>query len=173
MWEEYEITYNHAMKLRDENLTDLAYMKRQIQELKNEIRKLGTVNVNAIEDFKNISERYAFLKNQHDDLVEAEQTLMQIIDELDAAMRKQFAEQVFKNKRRVQHSVPTVVGGGKGTLELMEDEDILEAGIRIIAQPTREKTSKYDAAFRRRKSVDGNFFIICDPEFKTVAVLSS
>ena len=52
--------------------TDLAYMKRQIQELKNEIRKLGTVNVNAIEDFKNISERYAFLKNQHDDLVEAE-----------------------------------------------------------------------------------------------------
>ena len=63
MWEEYEITYNHAMKLRDENLTDLAYMKRQIQELKNEIRKLGTVNVNAIEDFKNISERYAFLKN--------------------------------------------------------------------------------------------------------------
>ena len=51
MWEEYEITYNHAMKLRDENLTDLAYMKRQIQELKNEIRKLGTVNVNAIEDF--------------------------------------------------------------------------------------------------------------------------
>ena len=92
MWEEYEITYNHAMKLRDENLTDLAYMKRQIQELKNEIRKLGTVNVNAIEDFKNISERYSFLKNQHDDLVEAEQTLMQIIDELDAAMRKQFAE---------------------------------------------------------------------------------
>ena len=52
MWEEYEITYNHAMKLRDENLTDLAYMKRQIQELKNEIRKLGTVNVNAIEDLK-------------------------------------------------------------------------------------------------------------------------
>ena len=116
MWEEYEITYNHAMKLRDENLTDLAYMKRQIQELKNEIRKLGTVNVNAIEDFKNISERYAFLKNQHDDLVEAEQTLMQIIDELDAAMRKQFAEQFLKIK-----------------------EDILEAGSRIIAQPPGKK----------------------------------
>ena len=62
MWEEYELTYNHAMELRDKNLTDLAYMKRQIQTLKNEIRKLGTVNVNAIEDFKNVSERYEFLK---------------------------------------------------------------------------------------------------------------
>ena len=139
MWEEYEITYNHAMKLRDENLTDLAYMKRQIQELKNEIRKLGTVNVNAIEDFKNISERYAFLKNQHDDLVEAEQTLMQIIDELDAAMRKQFAEQFLKIKEEFNTVFRQLFGGGKGTLELMEDEDILEAGIRIIAQPPGKK----------------------------------
>ena len=93
MWEEYEITYNHAMELRNPNLTDLAYMKRQIQTLKNEIRQLGTVNVNAIEDYKNVSERYEFLKGQHDDLVEAEATLVQIIDELDAAMRKQFSEQ--------------------------------------------------------------------------------
>ena len=52
MWEEYELTYNHAMELRNEKLTDLAEMKRQIQVLKNEIRKLGTVNVNAIEDYK-------------------------------------------------------------------------------------------------------------------------
>ena len=72
MWEEYELTYNRAMELRDPNLTDLAFMKRQIQTLRNEIRKLGTVNVNAIEDFKNVSERYTFLKGQHDDLVEAD-----------------------------------------------------------------------------------------------------
>ena len=54
-------------------------------------------------------------------------------------------------------------------MELMEDEDILEVGIRDKLQPPG-KNSKYDAIFRRRKSVDGNFFIICDPEFKTVAV---
>ena len=72
MWEEYELTYNRAMELRDPNLTDLAFMKRQIQTLKTDIRKLGTVNVNAIEDFKNVSERYTFLKGQHDDLVEAD-----------------------------------------------------------------------------------------------------
>ena len=139
MWEEYELTYNHAMELRDENLTDLSYMKRQIQNLKNEIRKLGTVNVNAIEDFKNISERYEFLKGQHDDLVEAEATLVQIIDELDVAMRKQFTEQFGRIAEEFNSVFKQLFGGGKGTLELMEDEDILEAGIRIIAQPPGKK----------------------------------
>lgn len=101
-----------------------------------------------------------------------EQTLMQIIDELDAAMRKQFAEQFLKIKEEFNTVFRQLFGGGKGTLELMEDEDILEA--ESVSLPSRQgKTSKYDAAFRRRKSVDGNFFIICDPEFKTVAVLSS
>lgn len=139
MWEEYELTYNHAMELRDENLTDLSYMKRQIQNLKNEIRTLGTVNVNAIEDFKNISERYEFLKGQHDDLVEAEATLVQIIDELDVAMRKQFTEQFGRIAEEFNSVFKQLFGGGKGTLELMEDEDILEAGIRIIAQPPGKK----------------------------------
>ena len=139
MWEEYELTYNHAMELRDKNLTDLAFMKRQIQTLKNDIRKLGTVNVNAIEDFKNVSERYEFLKGQHDDLVEAEATLVKIIEELDAAMRKQFAEQFARIAEEFNSVFKQLFGGGKGTLELMEDEDILEAGIRIIAQPPGKK----------------------------------
>ena len=139
MWEEYELTFNHAMELRNPNLTDLAFMKRQIQALKSEIRKLGTVNVNAIEDFKNVSERYTFLKGQHDDLVEAEASLVQIIAELDEAMRKQFSEQFARIAKEFNDVFRQLFGGGKGTLELMEDEDILEAGIRIIAQPPGKK----------------------------------
>ncbi len=139
MWEEYELTYNRAMELRDKNLTDLAFMRRQIQTLKSDIKKLGTVNVNAIEDYKSVSERYEFLKNQHDDLVEAEATLVQIIDELDAAMRKQFSEQFDRIAEEFNIVFRQLFGGGKGTLELMEDEDILEAGIRIIAQPPGKK----------------------------------
>ena len=139
MWEEYEITFNRAMELRDVNLTDLAYMKKQIQALKSEIRGLGNVNVNAIEDYKNVSERYGFLKNQHDDLVEAEATLVQIIAELDEAMRKQFAEQFKRIADEFNIVFRELFGGGKGTLELMEDEDILEAGVRIIAQPPGKK----------------------------------
>lgn len=139
MWQEYELTYNRAMELRDKNLTDLAYMKRQIQTLRGDIRKLGPVNVNAIEDYKNVSERYEFLKGQHDDLIEAEEALVKIIDELDAAMRRQFTEQFRKISEEFDQVFRELFGGGKGTLELMEDEDILEAGIRIIAQPPGKK----------------------------------
>lgn len=139
MWEEYELTYGHAMELRNENLTDLAYMKRQIQTLKGDIKKLGDVNVNAIEEYKNVSERYEFLKGQHDDLVEAEVTLLKIIDELDKAMRKQFQEQFSLISSQFDSVFRQLFGGGKGTLELLEDEDILEAGIRIIAQPPGKK----------------------------------
>ncbi len=139
MWEEYEITYIRAKELRDANLTDLAKMKKRIQELKSEIRSLGNVNVNAIEEYKSVSERYEFLKNQHDDLVEAEATLEQIIEELDAAMRKQFKEQFARIASEFDTVFKKLFGGGKGTLELMEDEDILEAGIRIVAQPPGKK----------------------------------
>ena len=139
MWEEYELTYNHAKELRNENLTDLGHMKRRIQSLKSDIRKLGTVNVNAIEDYKNLSERYTFLKSQHDDLVEAEGTLQKIIGELDIAMRRQFEEQFALISKEFDHVFKQLFGGGKGTLELMEEEDILEAGIRIIAQPPGKK----------------------------------
>ena len=139
MWEEYEVTYNMALENKEESLTDLAYLKKQIQTLKNEIRSLGNVNVNAIEDFKEVSERYEFLKNQHDDLIEAEATLKQIIEELDAAMRKQFKERFEEICVEFDKVFKQLFGGGKGTLELQEEEDLLEAGIRIIAQPPGKK----------------------------------
>ena len=139
MWEEYELTYSSALEIRDENLNDLAMMKKRIQALKNEIKALGSVNVNAIEDYKNVSERYTFLKTQHDDLIEAETTLVKIIEELDAAMRKQFRESFEEISLEFDKVFKQLFGGGKGTLELMEDEDILEAGIKIIAQPPGKK----------------------------------
>lgn len=139
MWDEYEITLTDAAALRNEEMNDLPAMKREISSLKDQIRKLGDVNVNAIEDYKNLMERYDFLKTQHDDLVEAEQTLTGIIDELDKAMRKQFQEKFGQISREFDKVFKELFGGGKGTLELQEDEDILEAGIRIIAQPPGKK----------------------------------
>ena len=139
MWDEYEITLSDAASLRDEEMTDLPAMKREISSLKDQIKKLGDVNVNAIEDYKNLMERYTFLKTQHDDLVEAEKTLENIIEELDTAMRKQFKEKFAEISTEYDKVFKELFGGGKGTLELMEDEDILEAGIRIIAQPPGKK----------------------------------
>ncbi len=139
MWDEYEITLSDAASIRDESMTDLPAMKRSIVSLKDDIKKLGPVNVNAIEEFKALMERYTFLKTQHDDLVEAEKTLEGIISELDAAMRKQFTEKFAEIGKEFDKVFKELFGGGKGTLELMEEEDILEAGIRIIAQPPGKK----------------------------------
>ena len=139
MWDEYEITLTDAASLRDENMTDLSSMKREISSLKDQIKKLGDVNVNAIEDYRNLMERFNFMKTQHDDLVEAEKTLEGIIQELDTAMRKQFTEKFAEINKEFDKVFKELFGGGKGTLELMEDEDILEAGIRIIAQPPGKK----------------------------------
>nr|WP_300767881.1 chromosome segregation protein SMC [uncultured Acetatifactor sp.] len=139
MWDEYEITLSDAASLRDGELTDLAAMKKEIASLRDQIRKLGDVNVNAIEDYKNLLERYTFMSTQRDDLVEAEKTLENIIQELDAAMRKQFAEKFAEIGREFDKVFKELFGGGRGTLELIEDEDILEAGIRIIAQPPGKK----------------------------------
>lgn len=139
MWDEYEITLTDATLIRDEAMTDLSAIKKEIASLKEQIRKLGDVNVNAIEDYKNLMERYTFLKNQHDDLVEAEKTLEGIISELDAAMRKQFHEKFGEINHEFDKVFKELFGGGKGSLELIEEEDILEAGIRIIAQPPGKK----------------------------------
>lgn len=139
MWEEYELTLHHAMELRSEEYGNPAELKRLITEIKEEIRKLGDVNVNAIEDYRSISERYGFLKTQHDDLIEAEKTLLGIIEELDAGMRKQFMEKFAQIQTEFNKVFKELFGGGKGTLELVEDEDILECGIRISAQPPGKK----------------------------------
>lgn len=139
MWDEYEITLSDAEALKDESMNDLPSMKKQIAALKDSIRKLGDVNVNAIEDYRNLMERYTFLKTQHDDLVEAEKTLQGIIEELDTSMRKQFNEKFAEINREFDKVFKELFGGGKGTLELIEEEDVLEAGIRIIAQPPGKK----------------------------------
>lgn len=139
MWNEYELTYTTAQPLHNPELTVLSDIKKRIEVLKNDIRSLGNVNVNAIEDYKEISGRYEFMKTQHDDLVEAEGTLMKIIEELDSGMRRQFEEKFKEIKREFDRVFKQLFGGGSGTLDLQEDEDILEAGIQIIAQPPGKK----------------------------------
>jgi chromosome segregation protein len=139
MWDEYEITLTDAAGMRDEEMTDIPAMRKETASLKDSIRKLGDVNVNAIEDYKNLMERYTFMKGQHDDLITAEQQLREIIKDLDESMRKQFIEQFARINTEFDKVFKEMFGGGKGTLELSEDEDILEAGIRINAQPPGKK----------------------------------
>ncbi|MCR5405218.1 MAG: chromosome segregation protein SMC [Lachnospiraceae bacterium] len=135
MWNEYEITLSSAAQMRNEAYNDVTSIRRSIRELREGIRALGEVNVNAIEEYKTLMEEYTFLKNQHDDLVEAEKTLTGIVAELDEAMRTQFAEKFKDIEKEFDKVFKEMFGGGQGSLKLQEEEDILEAGISIIAQP--------------------------------------
>ena len=139
LWEEYEITPGNAGTYKMEELPERGAIRKDIARLKDEIRKLGNVNVNAIEEYKEISQRHTFLSAQHADLVEASETLKKIIQELDEGMRKQFGEKFEQIRVEFDKVFRQLFGGGKGTLELVEDEDILEAGIRIISQPPGKK----------------------------------
>ena len=139
LWEEYEVTPSQANGYRLEGDWDRGTIRRQIEELKGDIRKLGNVNVNAIEEYKELSKRHTFLSEQHNDLVEAAETLKGIIEELDTGMRRQFAEKFAEISREFDKVFKQLFGGGKGTLELIEDEDILEADIRITSQPPGKK----------------------------------
>ena len=139
LWDEYQITPSDAASMRDESMTDLAGMKREASGLKGKIRELGPVNVNAIEEYRTLMERYTFLKTQHDDLEKAAEDLRKIIGDLDENMRRQFREQFARINAEFDKVFREMFGGGHGTLELMEGEDILEAGVRVIAQPPGKK----------------------------------
>lgn len=139
MWNEYEITYRNAIELRDESLNDKAELRNSIANLKRQIKELGDVNVNAIEEFKEINERYQFMKEQHEDLMRAKENLLKIIDELEVGMRKQFKEKFAEIQVEFDKVFKELFGGGAGVIELTEADDILDAGINIISQPPGKK----------------------------------
>ena len=139
MWTEYELDYYNAQALRDETLTDLADLKKQSSLLKRKIKELGDVNVNSIEEYKEVSERYEFLSGQKEDIVTSEQNLLGILEELDSKMREQFSEKFAEIQDMFAVVFKEMFGGGKASLLLNEEEDILPAGIQINAQPPGKK----------------------------------
>ncbi len=139
IWTEYELTYTSAVELRDAELTVLSSLKKEISAVKAKIKSLGDVNVNAIEDYKEVSERYEFLKAQHDDIIEAEKNLLNVIDRLNTSMEEQFNLKFKEIQVMFDKVFKELFGGGKGALELVDDTDLLETGIRIIAQPPGKK----------------------------------
>ena len=139
IWDEYEITPVQAASYRMEEVPERTVLKKQLNEVKEEIRRLGPVNVNAIEEFKEVEERHTFLSAQHEDLIQAKETLENIIQELDDGMRRQFSEKFADIQREFDKAFKDLFGGGKGSIELVEGEDILEAGVQIISQPPGKK----------------------------------
>ncbi len=138
LWEEYEITplqitgYENDTRTRGE-------LTREIAGIRKEIKDLGSVNVNAIEEYKEVKERHTFLSAQYEDIVKSAESLRGIIAELDKGMKKQFNERFADIQREFDTVFRQLFGGGKGTLELLDADDVLETGVRIIAQPPGKK----------------------------------
>ena len=139
LWSEYELTYSTAEELKEEPARPASELKKRIAENKGAVKALGNVNVNAIEDYREVSGRYEFMKSQYEDLLAAREALTAVITELDTGMRRQFTEKFGQISAEFNRVFRELFGGGHGSLTLMEDEDILEAGIQIISQPPGKK----------------------------------
>lgn len=139
MWDEYGLTFTTALEYKCNTEISMANAKKSIQDIKVKIKELGDVNVNAIEDYKNLSERYQFLSTQREDLIKAEEALLKIIEELDIEMKEQFEEQFAAINKQFDLVFKELFGGGKADLELTDIDNVLESGIRINAQPPGKK----------------------------------
>ncbi len=138
MWEQYEITYSHALEYKKETI-QISDLKKQSMELKGRIKQIGSVNVNAVEEYNETKTRYEFLIGQKEDIEKAADTLVEMIDKLMEEMKEIFKVQFAIIARNFTEVFKELFGGGDAYLELVDEENILESGIEIIAKPPGKK----------------------------------
>lgn len=139
MWEDYELTYSDALELRTDEEFDYKAATIRIRELKDSIKALGNINIDAIEEYKNVKERFDFLTVQTNDLEKAKKELDSVIDEMMTIMKSRFAEQFKIINTNFSRVFSELFGGGRANLSLTEPDDVLESGIEIEAQPPGKK----------------------------------
>ncbi|KXG79006.1 chromosome segregation protein SMC [Thermotalea metallivorans] len=138
LWEDYEITYGEALKYKKEDM-NFTEASKQIKSLKEQMKNLGNVNLNAIEEYEEVLERYEFLSIQKEDLIQAKDSLHKVIKEMEGTMKTQFMEYFQKIKENFDQVFKKLFGGGRAELKLEDENDILHTGIEIIAQPPGKK----------------------------------
>ena len=134
LWERYELSHSDAQALRVE-LESVPKATRRIGELNREIKGLGAINIGAIEEFERVNTRYTYLSDQRNDVEKAKEELLGIIEEITKQMTEIFATQFEILKQSFQETFLELFGGGRATLELEDENDILRCGIEIKAQP--------------------------------------
>lgn len=137
MWEEYELTPNTVGDI--EKIKNPTEVQKQVNSLRNEIRDLGSINVDAIKEYQELKERYDFMSEQRLDLEDSSSKLKKIISEMTETMKKQFAEQFKIINKNFGEVFTELFGGGKAELILADEENILECGIDIAVQPPGKK----------------------------------
>ena len=137
MWEEYEITPNNAQEY--EKPKDVSGTLKRVNLLRGQIRDLGSINIDAIEEYKQSKQRYDFMCEQRLDLENSSTKLKKVISEMTTIMKEQFKDQFQIINRNFNEVFQELFGGGKAELVLTDEENILECGIDIQVQPTGKK----------------------------------
>ena len=141
MYENYSLTYAQARERYDDNLGSNDEIKKAVKEKRKVIQDLGPININAIEEYRQIGDRYDLMTTQYEDIKKSEEMIAAIVEELDESMRNQFDTNFKKIKEEFQNVFKILFGGGKANIELVETDEkgVLDAGVAIIVQPPGKK----------------------------------
>ena len=138
LWEDFEISYIQAMEFKKEDFV-VAVAAKENRQLKSRIKALGDVNVGAIAEYETVSERYEFLTGQRADILEATDSLKKIIEDMDKTIKAKFKESFDQVVVHFEEIFGQLFGGGHAELRLDDENNPLESGIEIIAQPPGKK----------------------------------
>ncbi|AIS52552.1 chromosome partition protein Smc [Thermoanaerobacter kivui] len=137
LWEEYELTLEKA--LQEAEYKEISYLKERANYLSKAIKDLGNVNVEAIEEYKEVKERYDFLKSQMEDIIKARETLISVIEETNKIIKTKFKDGFELIQLQFKETFKRLFGGGHAELILTDENNLLETGIEIKAQPPGKK----------------------------------
>ena len=165
--EDYSLTYERA---RDNYELDMEFneAKNLVNKYKIEIKNIGMVNLQAIEDYKRVSERYDFLTSQKNDLINARDTLLEIINEMDTVMKEEFSSTFEKIKVEFEKVFKKLFGGGSATLKLTNPKDMLETGVDIVASPPGKKLTSINLLSGGEKTLTAICLIFSILNVKTI-----
>ncbi len=138
LWENHELTYDNATEFRME-IENLGAMQKRINELRGQIKEIGAVNVNAVEEYQKINERYEFMCAQRDDIEKAKADLGKVIEDLIREMKQQFMDHFTQINENFKTVFADLFNGGTAEILLENEEDVLNCGIDIKAQPPGKK----------------------------------
>lgn len=138
LWSEFEISYAQALEFKEEDFALQPAMKES-RQIKNRLEELGEINIGAIKEYEEVKERYQFLNEQRADILEASSELKKIINDMDSTIKKRFKETFDNVVLNFEVIFKELFGGGHAELRLDNEDNPLEAGIEITAQPPGKK----------------------------------
>ncbi|WP_066507223.1 chromosome segregation protein SMC [Abyssisolibacter fermentans] len=138
LWEQYEMSYQMALNYKEE-IENINIIKNEVGRLKKSIKALGNINIDSIQQFVQVKERYEFITKQRNDLIHAKSSLNKVITDMEINMKDKFKANFLLIKKHFNEVFIKLFGGGKADIYLQNEEEVLTTGIEIIAQPPGKK----------------------------------